>query len=47
MKLTSQDIASALGISAKSLIKARYRLRKKMSINSMEELADMVNNISI
>lgn len=47
MKLTSQEIAATLGISAESLTKARYRLRKKMSINSMEELTDIANNSSI
>lgn len=47
MKLTSQEIAATLGISAESLTKARYRLRKKMSISSMEELTDIANNSSI
>lgn len=47
MKLTSQEIAATLGISAESLTKARYRLRKKMSISSMEELTNIANNNSI
>lgn len=43
MGLTSHEAAAALGISVDSFQKARYRLRKKMRIASMDELQDFVN----
>lgn len=42
MGLTSQEAAMALGISVDSLKKARYRLRKKMNMESMDELQNFV-----
>lgn len=44
MNMSSKEIATALGISSESLQKARYRMRKKMNIESMDELANMVND---
>lgn len=45
MSLTSREMASALGISVDSLQKARYRLRKKLQVNSMADLADLVSGL--
>lgn len=42
MNITVLEMASALGISPDSLHKARYRLRKKLKIESMEELNNLV-----
>lgn len=44
MNMSPKEMATALGISSESLQKARYRLRKKMNIESMDELANMVND---
>lgn len=44
MKIPTKETATALGISTESLQKARYRLRKKMDIESVEELLCMVSN---
>ena len=41
MGMSTQETASALGISADSCRKALYRLRKKLGINSMEELMEL------
>ncbi len=43
MKIPVKETATALGISTESLQKARYRLRKKMNIESVEELFNLVN----
>lgn len=43
MGLTSNEAAAAFGISVDSFQKARYRLRKKMHINSMDELQEFAN----
>lgn len=45
MKLSSKDIATALGISQESLTKARYRLRKKIGVASAEELDNIIEAI--
>jgi tetratricopeptide (TPR) repeat protein len=42
MNLSSKEIANILNISAEGIKKARYRLRKKLSINSDETLQDMI-----
>ena len=44
MKIPVKETATALGISTESLQKARYRLRKKMNIESVEELFNLVND---
>lgn len=44
MDMTSQEAASALGISIDSYQKARYRLRKKLQINTTDALVDFVKN---
>ena len=44
MKIPVKETATALGISTESLQKARYRLRKKINIESVEELFNLVND---
>ena len=45
MNLTSKEIASILNISHDGIKKARYRLRKKLNINSDESLSDLIISI--
>ena len=45
MNLTSKEIASILNISHDGIKKARYRLRKKLNINSDESLTDLIVSI--
>jgi len=42
MKLSTKEIASILNISADSVNKARYRLRKKLNMNSDDRLEDFI-----
>ena len=44
MDMTSQEAASALGISIDSYQKARYRLRKKLKIDTTDALAEFVRS---
>ena len=46
MGMNPQEIASVLGISVDSFQKARYRLRKKLSIDTMAALDDFVSGYS-
>lgn len=45
MNLTSKEIANILNVSAEGIKKARYRLRKKLSLESDKSLQDMVINL--
>lgn len=45
MGLTTSEIARALNIEPRSLIKARYRLRKKLGIANSDELNDFIREI--
>ena len=42
MNLSSKEIANILNVSNEGIKKARYRLRKKMNINSEESLEDQI-----
>lgn len=42
MKLTSMEIAAALGISEQGVKKMRYRLRKRLKLDSKESLEESV-----
>ena len=44
LNLSSKDIASIKNISPKSVEMGRYRLRKKLSLNSEEDLSDFLQN---
>lgn len=44
MDMKPQEIASVLGISVDSLHKAKYRLRKKLSVDSMAALTEFTKN---
>jgi len=43
--LSSKDIATIINISPESVKKSRYRLRKKLSIDTEENLSDFLKNI--
>jgi len=45
MQLTSKEIANILNISAEGIKKARYRLRKKLGLESSDSLEDLVLSI--
>jgi tetratricopeptide (TPR) repeat protein/DNA-binding CsgD family transcriptional regulator len=45
MRLSSKEISSITGISAKSVDMSRYRLRKKMALKSGEDLLEILNNL--
>lgn len=45
MKLTSKEISSITGISAKSVDMSRYRLRKKMNLKQGEDLMEVLHSI--
>jgi len=41
-----KEVASVLNLSPDSVKNARYRLRKKLNLNSQDDLFEFVNNIS-
>lgn len=45
LKLTSKEIASLMGISAESVHKSRYRLRKKLDLGKGQNLTDFIGKI--
>lgn len=45
LKFSSKEISQLLGISAESVITARYRLRKKMNLSKEEDLLEHIINI--
>lgn len=45
MNLNSQEMASVLNISQEGIKKARYRLRKKLGLDTSESLEDFLNDI--
>ncbi len=45
LNLSSKEIANMLGISADSVIKSRYRLRKKIGIDSEQPLEEFVTSV--
>ncbi len=45
LKLSSKEIASIIGISAKSVDMSRYRLRKKMEIQQSEDLIETLQRL--
>ena len=45
MNLNSQEMASVLNISQEGIKKARYRLRKKLGLDTTESLEDFLSNI--
>ncbi|EDP70383.1 50S ribosomal protein L33 [Flavobacteriales bacterium ALC-1] len=45
MNLSSKEIASILNISNEGIKKARYRVRKKLSLNPNESLEDLILNL--
>ena len=42
MNMTSKDIASTLGVSDEGIKKARYRLRKKMNLDSSDDIQGII-----
>ncbi|MFC0183436.1 hypothetical protein ACFFJX_13050 [Pseudarcicella hirudinis] len=46
MNLSSNDIASLLGISSDSLRVARHRLRKKLNLEQGESLTTFIQTLS-
>ncbi len=42
LKISNKDIAAMLGISAESVLKSRYRLKKKLNLNEEEQLDDVI-----
>ncbi|MFW5725408.1 MAG: tetratricopeptide repeat protein [Bacteroidota bacterium] len=47
MNLNSHEVASVLNISQEGIKKARYRLRKKLGLESSESLEDFLNNLRL
>ncbi|MFN2395798.1 MAG: tetratricopeptide repeat protein, partial [Bacteroidales bacterium] len=47
MNLNSQEVASVLNISQEGIKKARYRLRKKLGLDTNESLENFLDNISL
>jgi DNA-binding CsgD family transcriptional regulator len=46
LNLSTREMASMLGISAESVNKARYRLRKKLDLHPEQDLQEFIENVS-
>ncbi len=45
LKISNKDIAAMLGISTDSVLKSRYRLKKKLNLNEEEQLDEVIINL--